>query len=154
MSSTCPEFERIVGLSSVRKADLLNEHVEQCTSCREQARRTDRELRELFDGTPALPLSRQFNTELRRRLATEGPARARRCVLVMRIYWLAVAVISALLITRPGGPELLLGPVGRASLLVFAACLTFPILVLGHRMNLGFFDLIARTVGTPDRRPG
>ena len=153
MSSTCPEFERIVGLSSVREADLLNEHVEQCTSCREQAR-TDRELRKLFDGTPALSLSRQFHTKLRRRLATERPARTRRRVLVMRIYWLAVAMISALLIVRSGGPELLLGPVWRAGLLVFTACLTLPILVLGRRMDLGFFDLIARTVRTSDRRPG
>lgn len=145
MSSSCPEFDRLLDSPSTFAARRLEEHIAHCPSCREQ-QAADDELRALFDGVSPPHLSPEFGSSLRRRLAAELPARTRRRCLVMRAYWLTVAAISVLLLVQFAGPQLRDSAAWRVGFLVLTTCLFLPTLLLGRPLGLGFFDLIARTV--------
>jgi predicted anti-sigma-YlaC factor YlaD len=142
MDKECPEFERLrKGLGD------WEVHLAQCPSCRDQWA-AEEALENLFSEVAPPELSSRFNENLRHRIAKVAEARIRWPLFVMQGYWLAAALISAIILLNMEG---LLAGGGLMVMGLILLCFAGPVFLLGRRLGFGLFDLILATLDPRDK---
>jgi predicted anti-sigma-YlaC factor YlaD len=150
MDQTCDLFEAFLkksrrGCSEGERRDF-EEHLVNCPACRDQ-RISEKALGNLFSETTPPGLSPAFNEKLRRRINEEREKRSLR-PFVMQAYWLAVCLISVLIVLNRSGKNM----EGGAAVVLLLLCFAAPTLLLGRMFGFNLFDLILDTMNRSGKR--